>query len=125
MKTNTMLDCGHPESEHSSITRGYGKDSEGKTFCYDCCAKMDLEFMQSRGKIALYLVNHDNKYFVTNWPGSLSFPIRGKVIKGHHNIAGTRYDVWFYVPNDKYLWHGIQYGDNTQICHCKRTKKLR
>jgi hypothetical protein len=20
-------------------------------------------------------------------------------------------------------WHGVTYGDNTQICHCKRVKK--
>jgi hypothetical protein len=41
---------------------------------------------------------------------------------GRHNIAGVRYDVWFRGP-DGHVWWGVQYGDMTQICHCKRTKE--
>ena len=38
------------------------------------------------------------------------------------DIAGKRLDVWFYGP-DGYIWHGVQYGDNTQIVHCKRSSE--
>jgi hypothetical protein len=73
--------------------------------------------MKDEGRITLYLTDDGR---VTNWPNSLSF--KGHVSKGRHNIAGTRYDVWFTGP-DGHRWHGTQYGDNTQICHCKRTKE--
>lgn len=56
---------------------------------------------------------------ITNWPGSLSFPCI--VRKGRHNIARVRYDANFAGP-DGNRWHGVQYGDNTQIIHCKRLK---
>lgn len=55
-----------------------------------------------------------------NWPGSLEF--RCWTRTGNHNIARTRYDVWFYGP-DGYIWYGVTYGEDTQLCHCKRTKK--
>jgi hypothetical protein len=121
----TMCDCGHPPSKHESFTTGYGTDSHGKTACHACCAENDKRSMIETGKATLYLtieaeyVGHA-KAKVTNWPGSLVFPI-GYVRRGRHNIAGTRYDVWFTGPDSK-QWHGVQYGDNTQICHCRRVK---
>ena len=72
--------------------------------------------MRNHGKIALYLTDEG----VTNWPASLVFPVRYRRI-GRHNWAGKRYDVWFTGPDGK-PWHGTQYGDNTQIIHCKRVK---
>ncbi len=116
---NELLDCGHPASEHSEITTGYGRDENGKTFCYACCAEGDKQYMREHGKITLYLVNRNGKYFVTNWPSSLEFKVTG-FSKGFHNIARTRYDVWFTFEGQN--WHGVQYGDMTQICHCKRVK---
>lgn len=63
---------------------------------------------------------------VTNWPGSLTLPVYYMRV-GSHNMANCRYDVWFEVanPDTNQLerWHGVCYGDNTQICHCTRTKK--
>lgn len=56
----------------------------------------------------------------SNWPHTLVFRAHGQV--GRHNIAGKRYDVWFNGP-DGYEWHGVTYGDWTQLCHCKRTKR--
>lgn len=35
--------------------------------------------------------------------------------------TGVRYDTWFTGPDGK-QWHAVQYGDNTQIAHCRRTK---
>jgi hypothetical protein len=128
-----ILECGHEPSEHSEFTTGYGvKEVNGKDFrcCYECCAKDDRDSMLSSGRATLYLDMNPRKAppfgysresaRVTNWPGSLEF-WTGPVRKGRHNIAGRRYDVWFTGPDGK-DWHGVQYGENTQICHCRRTK---
>lgn len=131
-----LLDCGHPPSPHSSFTTGYGQDSEGKTFCYECFARRDTEQMIRDGKITLYLTEANkqdtapngfnglngqkvSRWQVTNWPASLKF--NAYVTKGRHNIAGTRYDAYFTGPNNT-QWHGVTIGDNTQLCHCKRLK---
>ena len=116
---STILDCEHVPSPHSEFTTGYGVDNSGKVICYECCATECKEYMREHGRITLYLVKQDNGYHVTNWPGTLDFKLNG-VKTGHHNIAGKRYDIWFAF--DGYYWHGTQYGDNTQLCHCKRTK---
>jgi hypothetical protein len=122
MEATKLLDCGHVPSEHSEITTGYGTDANGKTACYDCCAAMDRKSMIDTGKATLYLVKgEDEKPRVTNWPNSLSFPVSSG-FKGRHNMARVRYDIRFNGP-DGHVWHGTQYGDNTQICHCKRTKQ--
>jgi hypothetical protein len=116
-----ILDCGHEPSEHSEHTTGYGQDSEGKRYCYACCAQRDRENMIRDGRITLYLTREDNgSWWVGNWPGSAKFKV-GSYRKGGHNIARTRHDVWFMGPDGK-EWHGVQYGENTQICHCKRSK---
>lgn len=76
--------------------------------------------MVETGKAWLYLVENNGQYEITNWSGSLRFSI-GRVRKGRHNIARYRYDTWFTGPDGK-TWHAVQYGDNTQIAHCKRVK---
>jgi len=40
-KRNTkILDCGHqPNADPETGDRGYGTDSKGKKYCYECCAK--------------------------------------------------------------------------------------
>jgi hypothetical protein len=125
---NSLCDCGHPPSEHSEHTTGYGIDKDSKTHCWSCCAEQDKAQMIKDGKTMLYLTyRHEGKiafgeYFdgkVGNWPGTLSFPCR--IRKGSHNMARTRYDLWFTGPDGK-QWHGVQYGENTQIAHCKRVK---
>jgi len=81
--------------------------------------------MIDTGKATLYLVpvkpnGWTSLYKVTNWPNTLSFIVQSYTV-GNHNIAGKRYDVHFPGP-DGYRWHGVSYDDNTQVCHCKRTK---
>lgn len=111
---------------------GYATTDTGKV-CYTCCGKLEKKSMLETGKAILYLVldmpfskekpnlaqstNFGNGK-VTNWPNSLSFPCRVK--RGSHNWARTRYDVWFKVEGQN--WHGVQYGDFTQLCHCRRIK---
>lgn len=115
-----LLDCGHTESEHSDITTGYGMDAQGKKHCYGCCAEQDKKTMRETGRYTLYL---DTKTrIVSNWPGSLKLDVY-HLTGGRHNIAGRRYDVYFMFEGSR--WHGVQYGDNTQICHIKRMKEGR
>lgn len=113
-----MCDCGHMESDHSDITRGYGIDGEGKTHCVACCAEQTRQRMRDTGRITLYLEGEGpDRYWLTDWHASLViFPYRART--GRHNWAGKRYDVWFSF--EECDWHGVQYGDNTQLCHCKR-----
>lgn len=136
-----LLDCGHPVpvlAEGHVGGTGYGTTADGKKHCYACCGLQDLEAMKKDGRITLYLsCSNDgntaglygNKrpaigtYMsgkVSNWPSSIVFKAQVKV--GDHNLAGRRYDTWFDGP-DGFVWHGVQYGDNTQIVHCKRTKE--
>ncbi len=113
--------CNTDKEYESSITTGYATTKEGKKACYTCCAKEDLRVMRETGRIILYLV-HDEKRgdLVTNWPMSLSFKVKFRT-KGLHNIARVRHDVWFYVDGKE--WHGTQYGEMTQLCHCRRKKE--
>lgn len=133
--------CG-AECVRSAITPGYGVTDDGRKHCYTCCADLDRERMIATGRAMLYLTCapawharkphrdrdgvertwRNTSATVGNWPGSLTF--RGYCTYGAHNIAGVRYDVWFAGP-DGFEWHGVTYGDNTQVCHCKRTKTRR
>lgn len=105
------------EEEH---TTGYGLDKDNNKICFACCGIKDAEEMDKTGKATLYLTKgSDSIWYVSNWPGTLKIRVQYQR-KGHHNIAGNRYDVWF-TFNDS-TWHGVQYGEMTQICHCRRTK---
>lgn len=124
-----MLDCGHEPSKHSECSTGTAHTADGREICWECCAVLDRQTMIDKGhsrNLPLYLTHGDfngGRFVdgkVTNWPSSLKFPCRVK--KGRHNIAGSRCDVWFNGP-DGFVWHGVQYGEWTQICHCRRTKE--
>jgi len=70
-------------------------------------------------KLSLYLTERKKgSWFVSNWPGTLRFACSKPKI-GRHNIAGRRYDVWFDGP-DGHRWHGVQYGEWTQVLHCRK-----
>ncbi len=126
----------HIEHESDSTT-GYAKDGRTNAkICFACCGIMDRETMISEGesdRLPLYLSENppkDQTYIhslgvyanseIINWPGTLRFPAWCK--QGKHNIARTRMDAWFDGP-DGHKWHGVLYGENTQIIHCKRTKE--
>lgn len=103
-----------------TLGTGYGLDDEGHRYCYLCCGVQDALHMQRGERMCLYLTGSVvNGYEITNWPGSLRLkPTR--VSKGKHNIARTRYDAWFMFQGT--WWHGVQYGENTQLLHCKPLK---
>ncbi len=69
--------------------------------------------------ISLYLKGSGLHYEVTNWPGTLSILVQ-RMRRGRQNMAGTRIDVWFWFEGHR--WHGVQYGPNTDLVHCRRVK---
>jgi len=116
-----LLDCGHEPSPHSDFTTGFGYDSDRRTYCYACCAEREQASMVDSGRAVLYLSKQDERWAVTDWPGTLRFPTHGTPRRGRHNMARVRYDFTFTGPDGR-TWAGTQYGDNTQIAHCRRLK---
>lgn len=109
------------EPSKYSFTTGYGLDSNNNKICYACCADQDRDYMRQHGRKTLYLTKDDKgKYKVTNWPSSLEFT-NVYVKKGVHKRTGVRYDCWFKFEGR--IWHGVQYGDDTEIVYVKRTKR--
>jgi hypothetical protein len=97
-----------------------GRDENEQPVCYVCCAIWDSELMKAQHKTVLYLSkSKTGQWLVSNWPGTLQIRVH-QPRKGRHNIARTRYDVWFRYAG--LCWHGVQYGEWTQILHCKVVK---
>lgn len=119
-------DCGeHKVHVNPNDCGGVGyavvrEDGIEKKVCYDCCGKRDIVDMTARGEAVLYLTVREGKSVVTNWSGTLVLPVRYSR-SGRHNIAGTRETVWFTGPDGREWW-GVCYGNNTQLCHCKRLR---
>ena len=117
-----VLDCGH-EPTPDQQTPGYGQDKDGRRLCYACCADLDRQVMRDEGRIVLYLSEAPDpgEWKLSNWPGSLVFwAPQLRVKKGGHFIASTRYDVWFTFEGSN--WHGVRYGEFSQLCYCRRLK---
>lgn len=65
-----VCDCGHRESDHSEITRGYGRDEQGRTHCYACCLERDLATMRDSApgdRFSAYVSSDGRR--LTSWPG--------------------------------------------------------
>lgn len=108
-----------------SISTGYGHVPAGaygneggtadKLACFSCCGVLDARNMAESSRFMLYDVGQE----LTNWPGTFRVPVRRRR-KGSHNVARTRHDIWLrYSGHD---WHGVRYGEHTQIVHLKRLK---
>ena len=113
-------DCHMRKPQQRNGGTGYASIGKRK-ICYACCGIRDTKDMKKTGAAVLYLTEKEGRHSVTNWPGTLRFS--AQVRNGRHNIAGTRCYAWFAGP-DGHIWHGVTYGEWTQICHCKRTKEL-
>ena len=115
-------ECGIAKDVQITGGSGYGYNDDDRPVCYECCGKLDRERMTRDGRATLYLTRGESGAGaeLTNWPGTLRFAV-SYVRKGRHNIARVRYDVRFTGPDGR-PWVGTQYGDNTQICHCRRVK---
>jgi len=113
--------CGKEIEKPDHIGTGYGTltnpDGSEEIHCYACCSVWEEGEMRSTGRATLY----DCEKEVADWPGGLRFKVISRST-GDHNWGLKRYDVWFRGP-DKRVWHGVRYGDMTQLVHCKRTKE--
>lgn len=126
----TCSKCNQQKTHESDTTTGYGVDKSGNKICFQCCAEDDKKHMEQNNRITLYLTcepahkiksehGRNRVGYVSNWPGTLKIPCTTTV--GRHNIAGVRYDCWF-TDHSGNKWHGVQYGDNTQLVHCRKLK---
>ncbi len=72
--------------------------------------------MREQGRIVLYA----GEGKLTNWPGTLTIPLpMGSTRVGRHNVARVRVDYWFTFEGE--TWHGVRFGDSTDLVHCKRS----
>lgn len=118
----TICDGCGKRCEGAGIGSGYGRTPDGRELCYPCCGAADRERMVADGKATLYLskVNGGaNGFELTNWPGTLRIPVRCSST-GRHNMARTRRDVYFTFEGKE--WRGTQYGESSQLCHCRAIK---
>jgi hypothetical protein len=106
---------------------GYARagQNDDTMICYECAGAREVRDLLATGKGCLYLssgIGQTGRTFhkLANWPGTLEISLSMSPRKGRHNMAGTRYDVWFSWQGRD--WHGVQYGDNTQICHVRALK---
>lgn len=120
--TFTCAICKQEKHHDSDLTTGYAtfRDRPDEKVCYTCAGNLDRQDMVDTGRATLYLVQNGDKWAVTNWPDSLRFACETPQ-KSRHNMARYAYRVWFTGP-DGFYWYGVQYGDNTQLCHCQRTR---
>jgi len=107
-----VLECGHAESLHSDITRGYGTDAKGNRHCYDCCHASDLSTMKETGRIDAYLSGNR----ITNWPGrSLLTVQREWETSAGGFLSGHRITRVYALATDGSRWHGRGPGQGMYI----------
>lgn len=102
---------------------GYGTNDQGQKICYSCIGRQDqTEIANAKPgqKFVHYLIKENGHFVVSNWPGTWKAnPFRVSI--GRHNMAGKRYDV--YIAYNGRKFHGVTYGDQTQICRIKCLSK--
>lgn len=67
--TIERLDCGHPESAHSSFTRGYAVRQDDTKVCYECAQRQELEDLKTAQHYVAYLSRVDGRLLLTGWIG--------------------------------------------------------
>lgn len=110
--------CGAPFMA-SGFGKGYGVRPDGMRICYACCADNDRKDMVQYRRATLYLVKRGAGHYVTNWPGTLSFPVT-QVQRFRHPFAREAWLAYFKGPDGK-LWSAKNIGDS-QIAHCRALK---
>lgn len=106
---------------------GYGQDSAGHHYCYDCCGEQDrqrLDSMKAGDSVVFYLEEKKSEDgwlygLVSNWPGTLKIRAN-RLRKGRHNIAGTQTHCWFTFNGASF--HGVNYGGFSQLCYITKLK---
>lgn len=113
--------CGDGKTEGRLYAR-LAPSNDSPIVCDVCAAKRDLADMEATGRATLYLSGTGRGAKITNWSGTLSFPVYGAIWQGRHNIAGVQEFANFCVAGDPFVWTGRCIGRNTQIFHARRTK---
>lgn len=122
--TFTCATCGQRKGLNTGGcgATGYARTADRDEFmCYPCAAAAIAADLVRDGRGMLYLANRGGALSLSDWAGERVYKVH-RHTQGRHNIARVRYDVWFTGPDGK-NWHGVQYGDNTQICHVRRLAK--
>ena len=118
----TCSKCGQTKIHDSDFTTGYGVNDKGEKTCYACCGLEDAKYLADNGKLQGYYVKgEDQKWYFTNWPGTLKLPVYYHKTSWH-NFAGEdgRTDFWLKYNGNEY--HGVQIGHNSQIATIKKIK---
>ena len=98
VKTETVLcDCGHVPSDRGQYTTGYGIDSKGKTHCYTCCHKMDMQDVQGHDRPVVGYLSCDGKT-IDNWSGWVIMRVVAtapcKLTRASHTHDSSYHSVW-------------------------------
>ncbi len=115
------VDCGEEKIHVDSLTTGYGIDKQGAQGLLLLLREADSADMSATGRAVLYLTEEGPEgAVVSNWPGLRSF---GSVTSAWvlTTLPVGAVDVWF-TDSDGREWHGINYGHNSQLCHCRRLR---
>lgn len=125
--------CGK-QPKHDGIGTGYGYDAHGHKLCYRCIGILDkrrLERMSLGQRTDLYITKKTkgdiSNYYVSNWPGTFKHHAI-HLSDGRHNIAGIQRHYWFCIRSNEsndgktHAFHGVCFGDNTEILHCRKVK---
>ena len=94
---------------------GYALNHQNEFVCYECCGKNDAEQLKADRKGHLYFCGDK----VSNWPGTLSFPVHHRSYS-FHNFAGRngRCDFWFTAFGAN--WHGVCIGKHNQLSRVRQ-----
>ena len=116
--------CQQTKLHKGAYDCGYGM-VDGKRYCYACCAARDSATLVADGHnrqgIPLYhSKGQDGLWYVTNWPGTLRFPIFSQVRKRGPFGRPTVY--FSFTGPDSKRWSGFQCGDNNDLAHVRRLK---
>lgn len=113
--------CQQEVTHESDFSTGYGINDKGEKSCFACCGDIDRDHMVRDGKTTLYLTNNPaGTSTLSNWPGTLLFPLTHKWT-GRHNFGG-KVTYFRFIGPDKAIWSGRQMGAQNEIAHCRRTK---
>ena len=121
METVKCYKCGRV-CKPNGIVGGYAVERDGNRYCFKCAAKREAQVLRELAvgeSIHLYLVVRNGEWCVQNFTGLLSIPIY-YIKAGRHNFAGIRHDFW--VEYHDNIYHGVVYGEDTQLARVKRIK---
>jgi len=122
METTVTQRCAECDTELNrdpkSIAAGYAVMAEdNRKVCYNCAAWHEQKHMDENGVMVLYF-DEGNKRVVTNWTGTLSYPVSGVVQqRARYSSSGERIrrlDMWIW--HNGAWWHGVNGSADNQQC---------